>query len=176
MYALKDYLGEDLVDRALQRFDHQFAFQPPPYPTTHEFLAGLAAEAGPGSAPLVDDLFHRITLFDNRVIEATATRRTDGRYDVHLRVHAAKLYADGTGKETPAHIVMPIDIGVFARGADGTDSTEKVLYLAKHSLPDGDSTLTVTVDRKPYQAGIDPYNKLIDRVPDDNRAKVTIEN
>jgi hypothetical protein len=28
----------------------------------------------------------------------------------------------------------------------------------------------------PYQAGIDPYNKLIDRVPDDNRTKVIIGN
>jgi ABC-2 type transport system permease protein len=176
MYALKDYLGEDLVDRALQRFDREFAFQPPPYPTTNEFLADLAAEAGAGSAPLIDDSFHRITLFDNRVVEATASRRADGRYDVHLRVHAAKIYADGTGKETPAHVTMPIDIGIFARGADGTESTEKTLYLAKHSLPDGDSSLTVTVDGVPYQAGIDPYNKLIDRVPDDNRTKVIIGN
>ena len=176
MYALKDYLGEDVVDRSLQRFDHEFAFQPPPYPTTNEYLADLAAETDPGSAPLIDDLFHRITLFDNRVVEATATRRPDGRYDVHMRVHAAKLYADGTGKETPSHIDAPIDIGIFSRGADGTESTEKVLYLAKRSLPDGDSSLTVTVDSVPYQAGIDPYNKLIDRVPDDNRMKVTVGN
>jgi ABC-type transport system involved in multi-copper enzyme maturation permease subunit len=176
MYALKDYLGEALVDRTLQRFDHEYAFQPPPYPTTNEFLADLAAEAGPRSAPLVDDLFHRITLFDNRVIEATATHRADGRYDVHLHVHAAKLYADGTGKETPADVTLPIDIGVFARGADGTEATEKVLYLTKHVLPDGDSSLTVTVEGTPYEAGIDPYNKLIDRVPDDNRTKVVIGN
>jgi ABC-2 type transport system permease protein len=93
-----------------------------------------------------------------------------------MRVHAAKLYADGTGKETPSHIDAPIDIGIFSRGADGTESTEKVLYLSKRSLPDGDSSLTVTVDSVPYQAGIDPYNKLIDRVPDDNRMKVTVGN
>jgi ABC-2 type transport system permease protein len=175
MYALKDYLGEDVVDRSLQRFDQEFALQPPPYPTTNEYLADLGAEAGPAAAPLLDDLFQRITLFDNRVLEASATRRTDGRYDVHLRVHAAKLYADGTGRETPAQINTPIDIGVFARGADGEEATEKVLYLVKHSLPDGDSSLTITVDGEPYQAGIDPYNKLIDRVSDDNRAKVVIE-
>jgi hypothetical protein len=28
------------------------------------------------------------------------------------------------------------------------------------------------VDKKPYQAGIDPYNYLIDRVPDDNLKKL----
>jgi ABC-2 type transport system permease protein len=176
MYALKDSLGEDLVDRTLRRFDQEFAFRPPPYPTTDDFLADLGADAGAGAAPLIDDLFHRITLFDNRVIEARAVRRADGRYELRLRVHAAKLYADGTGRETPAGVSEPIDIGVFARGPDGTEATEKVLYLAKHSLPDGDSDLTLTVDGVPYQAGIDPYNKLIDRVPDDNRMKVIIEN
>ena len=27
----------------------------------------------------------------------------------------------------------------------------------------------MTVDGVPYEAGIDPYNKLVDRVSDDNR-------
>lgn len=174
MYALKDYLGEPAVDRALARFDHDYAFQGPPYPTTREFLADLGAEAGPGAAPLVEDLFRRITLFDNRMLEASARRRADGRYDVHLKLHAAKLYADGVGRETPAKISEPIDIGVFARGADGKESGERVLYLEKRLVADGDSELTVTVDREPYDAGIDPYNKLIDRVPDDNRMRVTM--
>ena len=34
---------------------------------------------------------------------------------------------------------------------------------------------TVTVDGVPYEAGIDPYNELIDRVADDNRAPVTVQ-
>ena len=50
-------------------------------------------------------------------------------------MHAAKVYVDGVGRETPAHFNMPIDIGVFARGADGTEQTEKVLYLAKRASP-----------------------------------------
>jgi hypothetical protein len=31
------------------------------------------------------------------------------------------------------------------------------------------------VNELPYEAGIDPYNKLIDRVSDDNRMKVTMQ-
>ena len=42
-------------------------------------------------------------------------------------------------------------------------------------VADGDSTITVTVDGEPYEAGIDPFNELIDRVSDDNRARVTLE-
>lgn len=49
-----------------------------------------------------------------------------------------------------------------------------MLYLAKRAVPDGDSRITLTVDSEPFEAGIDPYNKLIDRVADDNRMRVTV--
>ena len=47
MYSLKDYLGEDLVDRTLARYDRDKAFQQPPYTTTNEFLDYLREDAGP---------------------------------------------------------------------------------------------------------------------------------
>ena len=34
-------------------------------------------------------------------------------------------------------------------------------------------TFKIIVDAKPSRAGIDPYNKLIDRVSDDNMIDVT---
>ncbi len=175
MYALKDYLGEAVVDKTLSRFDQEKAFQQPPYTTSYEFLDDLRADAGPQWSALITDLFNKITLFDDRVTTATAKKRADGKYDVTLKLHATKVYVDGVGKETPAKIDIPLDIGVFARAADGKEDDEKVLYLAKHSVADGDSTITVTVDSLPYEAGIDPYNKLIDRVSSDNRAIVTLE-
>ncbi|MEO8804187.1 MAG: M1 family aminopeptidase [Rudaea sp.] len=175
MYALKDYLGEALVDKTLSRFDHDKAFQQPPYTTSYEFLDYLRADAGPQWSALITDLFNKITLFDDRVTTATAKKRADGKYDVTLKLHAAKVYVDGVGKETPAKIDIPIDIGVFARAADGKEDNEKVLYLAKRAIADGDSTITITVDSLPYEAGIDPYNKLIDRVSSDNRVRITVE-
>ncbi len=173
MYALKDYLGEDVVDRTLSQFDHEKAFQQPPYTTSYEFLDDLRANAGPQWSSLITDLFNKITLFDDRMIEATAKKRPDGKYDVTMKVHAAKVYVNGVGKETPGKIDIPIDIGVFSRAPDGKEDHEKVLYLAKRKVADGDSTITVTVDGLPYEAGIDPYNKLIDRVSNDNRMRVT---
>lgn len=175
MYSLKDYLGEDLVDKTLARYDHDKAFQQPPYTTTAEFLDYLREDAGPQWSPLIDDLFSKITIFDNRVIEATAKKRADGKYDVTLQVHAAKTYTDGMGEETPGKIHDPIDIGVFARAADGKERNEPVLLLEKRLIPDGDSSLTVTVSGEPYEAGIDPYNKLVDRVSADNRMRVTMK-
>ena len=88
-------------------------------------------------------------------------------------MHAAKVYVDGIGKETQAKLDVPVDIGVFAKAPDGKEQNEKILYLRKRDVADGDSTITLTVDGEPYEAGIDPYNKLIDRVSDDNRMRVT---
>jgi ABC-2 type transport system permease protein len=174
MYALQDYLGEDLVDKTLARFDRDTAFQQPPYTTTREFLADLRQDAGPKWSPLIEDSFEKITLFDNRVIAAAAKRRPDGKYDLTLEVHASKIYVDGVGKETPAKVRDPVDVGVFGRAPDGKEQHQKVLYLEKRTVPDGDSSITITVDGEPFEAGIDPYNKLIDRVSDDNRMRVTI--
>jgi ABC-type transport system involved in multi-copper enzyme maturation permease subunit len=175
MYSLKDYLGEDVVDRTLARFDREWAFKDPPYPTTRDFLADLRQEADPKWSPLITDLFEKITLFDDRVIEATAKKRADGKYDVTLKIHAAKIQVDGVGKETKATFDLPIDIGVFAKSPDGKEQNEKVLYLQKRNVADGDSSVTVTVDSQPYEAGIDPYNKLVDRVSDDNRMRVGMQ-
>ena len=63
---------------------------------------------------------------------------------------------------------------MFAR-ADGADEDdEKVLYLRKHRIDEASSTIEIVVDEKPYDAGVDPYNKLIDRVSDDNRKRISL--
>jgi len=172
-YALQDYVGENRLDAVLKRFLVDKGFQQPPYTTSKEFMDALSAALGPKWQPLLDDFFWKITLFDDRMLDATAKKLPDGRYEVTMKVHAGMAWADGNGKETKAIPNIPIAVGVFAASpGDGRDG--KPLYLEKRVLPDGDSTITVTVDGKPAIAGIDPYNELIDKVPDDNRKAVTL--
>src|SRR6185437_7244491 len=150
-------------------------FQPPPYTDTRELIADLRAQAGPPYQGLITDFFDKITLFDDRMVSATAKKLANGKYEVTLHVHAAKYYADGKGKETRAKVDIPIEIGVFAQAKDGEEQDEKPLYLAKMPVKDGDSTITMTVDAKPFEVGIDPFNELVDRVSDDNRAPITLQ-
>jgi hypothetical protein len=62
-----------------------------------------------------------------------------------------------------------IDIGVFS----GKKDEEKPLYLKKAWLTQPTQTFEIIVDQPPTRAGIDPYNKLIDRDSDDNWIDVT---
>jgi aminopeptidase N len=173
-YRLKDVIGEDALNRALAKFLADKSYKAAPYPTSKELLDYIRAEAPADKQTLITDLFEKISFYDNRVVEATAKKRDDGKYDVTLKLAAKKRYADGQGNETAATLDDDIDIGVFARAAGAKERDEKVLFLEKRRLTDENPVVTLTVDAEPYEAGIDPYNKLIDRVSADNRKRVTL--
>ncbi|WP_329837023.1 ABC transporter permease/M1 family aminopeptidase [Stenotrophomonas geniculata] len=173
-YRLREEIGEQALNRALKRFLQDKGYQQPPYTTSRELLAYIRAETPADRQPLVTDLFEKISFYDNRVMVASARKRDDGRYDVTLDLHAAKQYADGKGQESDRKMDDWIEIGVFANGPSGKERDQRVLYLQRHHITSADPKITVTVDEKPDEAGFDPYNKLIDRVSDDNRRKVTM--
>lgn len=135
-----------------------------PYPDTRMLVDAIQAQTPPELHYLVDDGFNRIVLYDNKAISATSQKLPDGKYKVMLNVQARKVQADGNGVESPMPLADYIDIGVFTGKKDG----EKPLYLKKEKLTQEHQTFTITVDQQPTRAGIDPYNKLIDRIADDN--------
>ena len=79
-----------------------------------------------------------------------------------------KKKSDGSGNETPMTIHDLIDVGVFS----GTKEHLKRLNLHKEWITQETGTFEFVVDEKPTFAGIDPYNKLIDRDPADNLIEV----
>ena len=177
MYRLRDALGAPAVDGSLRGLVQGYGFRGPPYPRTLEYLALLRAQAGgdPAKQALISDLWEKITLYDLKALSAVARRRPDGRFDVTLKLGAKKIYADGQGRETPTPLDEAIDVGVFAAepGKAGFRPAD-VLHLAAQPLRTGEQRVTVTVDRPPRFAGVDPYAKLIDRNTDDNLVLVTM--
>lgn len=166
MYALQDYLGENVVNQALVKFLKQYSTVPP-YPTGTDLVAVLRQATPEKYQYLITDLFETVTLYDNRVTAATVTPRPDGKFDVTLTINTAKVRSDKVGNETPAPMNQEeIDVGIY--NAEG-----KLIYLKKHPFSAGKSLLTITVDQQPTQAGIDPLHKLIDKLPDDNLEAVS---
>ncbi len=139
---------------------------------------GLRAPRGARSRPadrqaILDDLFRNITLYENKASRATWTKRPDGKYVVQVQVAAAKYRAEGKGKETPAPLDDWIDIGVFGEKEAKGPSEGRLLAMEKRHVEHADETFEMVVDQEPKRAGIDPFNKLIDRNPEDNLVSVT---
>jgi len=175
MYALQDYVGEDTVNAALSRLVAEFQYRSDPYPTTLDFLRILREEAGPEWDSLITDFFERIVLFDLEVSSAETRELEDGRWETTIVVAAQKFEADGQGEEVEEAIDYDIDIGLFTRGLDGAfEGTDHILYMQKHRINEAEVSITLVTDERPLFAGIDPYNKLIDRDSNDNLLRVTI--
>ena len=174
MYAMKEYLGEETVNRVLREFLRDHRFQEPPFTTSEALVERFEAAAPDSLEDFVGDLFREITFYDNRATEATYTKTEDGRYRVNLTIEARKQQADSLGASpTEAPMDLPVEIGVFASDADVDADDQRTLYRKKHRLESGEQTITVVVDEKPVRAGADPYTLLIDRETDDNLTDVT---
>jgi aminopeptidase N len=174
MYTLADYIGEEKVDLALHNFLMQYRYanandsQSGLYPDTRQFVDALRAQTPADLQYYITDAFESIVLHDNQALSATVTQTPDKKYKVTLTVQARKMKADGNGAETPLTLNDFIDIGVFI----GKKDEEKPLYLKKERITQAKQTFEIVVDQMPTRAGIDPYNKLIDRIPDDNMIDV----
>ncbi|CAN5317888.1 hypothetical protein BH09PSE6_BH09PSE6_19900 [soil metagenome] len=168
MYALQDYLGEDVVNGVLKKFRDEYAFKGPPYPNTTRFLQLLREVVPADRAYIVDDWFETITLYDNRARSAQARQIDGGKWEVKIEVSAAKLRADDLGHEQPVPLADIIEIGVL-------DENDDPIALEKHRIDTAEASFTMIVDRKPVKAGIDPVNLLIDRKPADNVVPVKFD-
>lgn len=172
MYALRDYLGEEVLNQALSNYLMQMRYQEPPYTNAREFVAAIREVTPPDLEYLIEDLFETITLYENRAVAATWRELDDGRYEVSLEVEAKKLRSDEQGREEEVVVEECIDVGVFVERTIDGRKEQVPLHMEKHRLESGENTLMIVVDEKPEQAGIDPYHKLIDRHPSDNLVDV----
>jgi hypothetical protein len=175
MYLLQDRLGEDRVNAVLAEFIRQHRFKGAPYPRSVDLVDALKSLARDDSErQLVADLFERITVFDLKARDATTRKLPDGRWETLMTVDAGKFYADGKGKESPTPINDIIDVGLFAaRPGIGKFSRADVELLERRPIRNGAQQVRLVSKRKPGFAGVDPYNKYIDRNGDDNVVAVT---
>lgn len=195
MYAMSDFLGEKSFNSFLKTYITKVAFQEAPYTTAVEFVDLLKIHTPDSLQYTIKDMYETITLYDNTLQKVSVKEGGAGKYQVDIEFSVAKyrsndkgkrLYKDSgssmdslttkvDGKEV---VSLPladyVEIGIFAepkKSGDGFE-TEQPLYLKKHKINKINNKITLFVDKKPFEVGIDPFNKLIDTNSDDNRKQI----
>ena len=193
MYALSDYIGEEKLNGALKKYVEKVKFQEPPYTTSVE-MVDYIREVTPDSLQyIIKDMFETITLYKNSVLEAKTTKLKNGKYQVDIEFEVSKYRNDEKGKryygdkkgdtltyksksDSKPILSVPlndyIDIGIFTEQDVKGKKKEVELYLQKHKITKINNKVTIIVDKKPTEVGVDPYNKLIDTQSEDNRRKL----
>jgi len=166
MYYLKEMIGEDKVNQALRELIKNYAYKNPPYPTSVAAVNEFKKVTPPNMQYLITDMFENITIFSNRALKAKSKKVKDG-YETTLTTTSEKFRADALGTETLIPVADYIDVAVFAEPKDD-EETGSILEIKRVKITKKENTFTFITKEKPYQAGIDSYNYLIDRIPEDN--------
>lgn len=190
-YSLSDYLGEEQLNAVLQEYLLHHRYQGPPLPHSLGLRDAIARAVPDSLSYLLHDFFETITLYDNRVISTQLETQADSTYLLQLRVQAGKFRSDGignrsfsdnhidsltlSGKDGKRYYSLPlrdyIEIGVF--GTEKSEEERLPIYLQKHRFNSMDTTFSIPLQQLPVEVGIDPYHKLIDIQPEDNRKTLT---
>ena len=165
MYALQDLIGEASVNKAAKNFIEKYKFKGAPFPNALDFYSFIKAETPDSLKRMVDDLFIRITVFNNRCIKATASKTKDNKFLIKVDLDIQKFDADSLGNEKQIALNDWIDVGAV-------DENDKLLFSKKVKIQKNKMQYEFVMDTKPFKAGIDPLNQLIDKDGDDNLIKV----
>jgi ABC-2 type transport system permease protein len=171
MYALKDYIGEDSLNKAMRNYIEKVAYQEPPYTTSLEFIDEIRKVTPDSMKYIINDLFETITVYENKVSAFSVTPIVGGKYKVKMEVSAKKFQSDSVGKQQEIKINDWVDIAVFGKRDPDDKRPEVPLFIKKVKLNKASQTFEFILDKAPERGGIDPYHKLIDRDPDDNIQK-----
>lgn len=169
MYYLKEMIGEKKVNQALKNLVVTYGYKNPPFPTSIDAVNELRKVTPDSLKYLIPDMFEKITLFSNRMLDAKY-KKVGTEYEVTLKTTSEKFRSTTLGKETQIPVADFIDIAVFAEPKKDTD-LGKVLVYKRLKITKKENIYTFKTKEKPFDAGIDPYNYLIDRIPDDNLKK-----
>ncbi len=171
MYAMRDYLGEDVLNATIRAYLERYKYQEPPYTTAIDFVNYIRAATPDSLKYIIRDMFETITIYENYVKDLSYTSIAGGKYKVKLTVGSAKFRADSLGGNTRIPVADYIDIGIFASNDTKGKAADKELLFQKIKMDQPEKTFEFVVNEKPVSAGIDPYHKLIDRTPDNNTWK-----
>lgn len=170
MYYLKEMIGEKNINKSLQNLISKYAYKKPPFPTSIAAVNEFRKVTPDSLQYLIDDMFENITLFSNR-IQVAKYKKVGNKYQVTMKTTSEKFRANSLGKETAIPIADYIDIAIFSEPKNDKNLGKPLVYK-RIKISKKDNTFTFITKELPYQVGIDPYNYLIDKIPDDNVKKL----
>lgn len=178
LYALRDFLGEEKLNGALQAYLKKVQFQQAPYTTPNEMVDFLRLATPDSLHYLIHDLFETVTLYDNRLKDYSVIELPNGRYQVTINftitkfrsVNGKKVFTDIKGKtltdKDGQDVVNSLPLNDYIEMGVYSGSGE-ALHLKKYLVNQISNKLTIEVDEMPDFVAIDPLVKLLGVHTDD---------
>lgn len=165
MYVLKENLGEEKLSHALQNLwaKHAEGSKASPEHLKQE----LYRDASPAQVALINDQLSKMITWAMKLSLIECKQLADGRFSITVQANIVKN--NGTYHSfKPLPVNDDIEIAVFEQKPEAWDRHTQPLYLQKHHFTNGEARLTITVNKKPAVAAIDPYGYMLEENQQDN--------
>jgi ABC-2 type transport system permease protein len=163
MYAIKEVLGEDRLNKALKRLTDNYAF-PNKKPSTEDLIYELKQNTNPFEQSVIDQHLKKIIVYDNSIKILSSKAIGNGRFKLQLQVNVEKT--DETNViPKKLHPNDLIDIAIFGSEELSWNQATKPIYFQKHHFEKSQTVIEVVIDKAPKVVAVDPYGYLLD----DNR-------
>lgn len=168
MYALKETLGEERVNKALRRLLERHAY-PGRKATADDLLQELYKDASAPEIKCIKDWLERVIVYSLKVTTISCKRLKKGQYQLLLNISVNKTDRNNNHSIPPDDV---IDIAVFDVAPGEMNSHSTPIYLKKHHFSQATTRLELIVNKAPQTVAIDPYCYLPDADQSDNLAEV----
>ena len=90
LYSLSQYLGEEILNRALGDFNRTYKLQGPPYATSLDLVRSIRSVTPDSLQYLVTDQLENVVMYDNRVLSATRSRLGEDSSQIDIKLQVSK--------------------------------------------------------------------------------------
>jgi hypothetical protein len=165
MYALKETLGEERMNKALHRLLDKHTY-PGVKATADDLVHELCQDASESEIRFIKDWLERVIVYSLKIEIVSCKRQANGQYNLLLNAHVDK-------RDRNSHHSLPLDENIDIAVYDGAPDGHPIpIYLKKHHFSGTMTHLSITVNKPPETVAIDPYCYLPDANQSDNQAEV----
>lgn len=166
MYTLKENLGEEKLTHALQSLWTKHT-APGSRANPQDLKKELGRDASPELVALINELLSKMITWSMKLSLIESKQLPDGRFSITVQANIVKN--NGTYHSSkPLPINDEIWIAVFEQRPEAWNCDTQPLYLQKHYFTNGETKLTMIINKKPAAVAIDPYGYMLEEDQKDN--------
>jgi len=176
LYALKSYIGEEVMNKTIQSFYKDWSSKDVlskkgQFATSNELIKYFENTLPDSLSYLSCDLFENVIFYDNKLEEVNIAKKGNS-YVLDLNISLKKFKADSMGNVDVQEGEEYFEFG-FCKIEDGIEQLQKS-EIVKLNLKT--KSIRVELDFVPTKVILDPQYKLLDKDVDDNVFKVNSVN
>ena len=171
MNALRDLLGEDILNAAIEEMIDGYGY-PKPRGTASDFIRILKSCSPIQTHAQIDDWVSKVVFFDNKITAVKYRYLPNGLCEITVDIEAAKKLKNGDNQLIDTSFSELMNIGFFDQHPDQITRSDAPLYLEKHLIKNGENQMVITLDKLPKYVVLDPYLNLLDKNVYDNVLRI----